>query len=92
MTACSIEAGLAAGILKISLGSDEQPGSLFLRHIHQVGSASAAYTPKPRANLVAQHSDFDWLGQAVRLTPAEFWDQRGVRYRVSSHGYDRSAV
>ena len=30
--------------------------------------------------LVAQHSDFDWLGQAVRLTPAEFWDQRGVRY------------
>ena len=52
MTACSSEAGHAAGILKISLGSDEQPGSLFLRRIHQVGSASAAYTPKPRANLV----------------------------------------
>jgi poly(hydroxyalkanoate) depolymerase family esterase len=35
---------------------------------------------RPASELVAQHSDFDWLGQAVRLTPAEFWDQRGVQY------------
>jgi hypothetical protein len=33
-----------------------------------------------RGELVAFHSDFDRLGQAIRLAPAEFWDQRGVRY------------
>ncbi|WP_167406910.1 hypothetical protein [Bradyrhizobium forestalis] len=42
---------------------------------------SGQYRP-PRAPtpLVACHSDFDRLGQSVRLAPAESWDQRGVRY------------
>jgi hypothetical protein len=50
----------------------------------KIYSSEGRYVADIRGNeiydLVARHSDFDRLGQAVRLTPAEFWDQRGVRY------------
>jgi two-component system, NtrC family, sensor kinase len=60
-------------------------GVPLLREGKPIGALSLARSePRPftdkQIKLVAQHSDFDWLGQAVRLTPAEFWDQRGVRY------------
>jgi hypothetical protein len=53
---------------------------LNLKRALEKGRVKLPDSPSLLADLVAQHSDFDWLGQAVRLTPAEFWDQRGVRY------------